>query len=268
MLSSSEPSKGLLSAHTAFQFPSFFLLRLFLCSFLGLLSWFLSSSVWTRFSLQGSSENFSTLFYLSVCLCFWLCTMLSSPAVILQPYGLPVYPQTSCYPSLMQVTPKHSLSQLVSHFTVYHVSLPLSHSPFPPLYVLLYFLMFLSYSSLWIGLARSIVSLPFCLSLFGFFCLSISPALLLYICPSLSPSLTLMCLNFILSLHDVILNLCDILCPLEDVSPVDCVRNKMHCVILLQKNNQLLGGVMQPDAKLVRRWFIPLTPQQPDNENN
>ncbi|KAM9489178.1 RNA binding protein fox-1 homolog 1-like [Clarias gariepinus] len=31
--------------------------------------------------------------------------MLSSPAVILQPYGLPVYPQTSCYPSLVQGAP-------------------------------------------------------------------------------------------------------------------------------------------------------------------
>ncbi|KAK2855303.1 hypothetical protein Q7C36_007172 [Tachysurus vachellii] len=31
--------------------------------------------------------------------------MLSSPAVILQPYGLPVYPQTSCYPSLVQGGP-------------------------------------------------------------------------------------------------------------------------------------------------------------------
>lgn len=35
---------------------------------------------------------------------FW--AMLSSPAVILQPYGLPVYPQTTtCYPSIVQVNP-------------------------------------------------------------------------------------------------------------------------------------------------------------------
>jgi len=33
---------------------------------------------------------------------FW--AMLSSPTVILQPYGLPVYPQTTtCYPSIVQV---------------------------------------------------------------------------------------------------------------------------------------------------------------------
>lgn len=39
---------------------------------------------------------------------FW--DMLSSPTVILQPYGLPVYPQTTtCYPSIVQVN---------SHFTL------------------------------------------------------------------------------------------------------------------------------------------------------
>lgn len=39
---------------------------------------------------------------------FW--AMLSSPTVILQPYGLPVYPQTTtCYPSIVQVN---------SHFTL------------------------------------------------------------------------------------------------------------------------------------------------------
>ncbi|XP_062847870.1 RNA binding protein fox-1 homolog 1-like [Trichomycterus rosablanca] len=31
--------------------------------------------------------------------------MLSSPTVILQPYGLPIYPQASCYPSLVQGAP-------------------------------------------------------------------------------------------------------------------------------------------------------------------
>lgn len=39
--------------------------------------------------------------------CLFLCgfwAMLSSPTVILQPYGLPVYPQTTtCYPSIVQV---------------------------------------------------------------------------------------------------------------------------------------------------------------------
>lgn len=43
----------------------------------------------------------STLPCLLVC-GFW--AMLSSPTVILQPYGLPVYPQTTtCYPSIVQV---------------------------------------------------------------------------------------------------------------------------------------------------------------------
>ncbi|KAJ8005099.1 hypothetical protein DPEC_G00143140 [Dallia pectoralis] len=37
-----------------------------------------------------------------------LCTMLSSPTVILQPYGLPVYPQG--YPSLVQFRMRHEES--------------------------------------------------------------------------------------------------------------------------------------------------------------
>lgn len=43
---------------------------------------------------------------------FW--AMLSSPTVILQPYGLPVYPQTTtCYPSIVQVkTLLHLISKL------------------------------------------------------------------------------------------------------------------------------------------------------------
>lgn len=44
---------------------------------------------------------FSSVPHLLVC-GFW--AMLSSPTVILQPYGLPVYPQaTTCYPSIVQV---------------------------------------------------------------------------------------------------------------------------------------------------------------------
>lgn len=44
---------------------------------------------------------FSSIPHLLVCR-FW--AMLSSPTVILQPYGLPVYPQaTTCYPSIVQV---------------------------------------------------------------------------------------------------------------------------------------------------------------------
>lgn len=50
---------------------------------------------------QSSSSSHLPLFPVSSC-GFW--AMLSSPTVILQPYGLPVYPQTTtCYPSIVQV---------------------------------------------------------------------------------------------------------------------------------------------------------------------
>ena len=48
---------------------------------------------------------------------FW--AMLSSPTVILQPYGLPVYPQTTtCYPSIVQVNSFWFTLQSVFIFSV------------------------------------------------------------------------------------------------------------------------------------------------------
>lgn len=89
-----QPSGSSICSNQTGYFFSFFCFFFFF----PLLLWVVTGLCFPRVILFLPS---STLPCVLVC-GFW--AMLSSPTVILQPYGLPVYPQTTtCYPSIVQV---------------------------------------------------------------------------------------------------------------------------------------------------------------------